>query len=170
MTWRTALEITGAIGVPLAGGFLGSMWTVPEVKGWYKTLKRPSWNPPDWLFPPMWALLYVCMGVSSWLMYQEPKSTLPLALYGTQLLFNFAWTPLFFGLHRLDWALVDIIALDVTLIGTIITAFRLKPEAPVAAILLLPYLAWVGVATALNAWIIRNNPPQKTKGAKDDGL
>ena len=74
----------------------------------YKTLKKPSWQPPNWLFGPVWTALYAMMGVASWMVWQKAGGAVPLSLYAVQLALNLAWTPLFFKKHQLTYALADI--------------------------------------------------------------
>lgn len=91
-------------------GFLGAQVTVPEVKHghWYKDLKKPSWNPPNWLFAPVWSALYVCMGTASWLVWRQggfARNALPLSLYAANVAFNLLWSPMFFKYHKLGLSL-----------------------------------------------------------------
>jgi len=93
----------GLIGLPYVGGFLGSR-VVTKNMDWYKTLNKPSFSPPAWVFGPMWSILYGCMGTASYLVWKEAgdgSATLPLAVYGAHLLLNWSWTHVFFGMHRL---------------------------------------------------------------------
>ncbi|KAI8467735.1 MAG: translocator protein [Monoraphidium minutum] len=150
--------------VPVVGGMIGGFATAKEIKGWYAGLKKPWWNPPNWLFGPVWTCLYAAMGYASYLVYEQggfKAQAAPLAIYITQLVLNFAWTPLFFTLHRFDLATVDMTAMWGLIIATIAT-FR-----PVignwALGLLLPYLVWVTYASALTIWLWRNNPAKKGK-------
>jgi len=170
------LSLAGFIGVPLGMSVVGAITTAKEVKGWYTTLKKPSWTPPNWLFGPAWTTLYTCMGTASWLVFQQgglAKQALPLAVYGAQLLANFAWTPLFFGKHEMGLAMVD----NVAMWGGIAACIKLfHPVSPAAAYLMVPYLGWVTYASALNYNIWANNPPEgkwtagggKKKGAASD--
>merc|ERR1711934_899224 len=90
------LSLVVAIGLPVAGGVLGSIYTVPAVKKWYPTLKKPSWTPPNWLFGPVWTALYTMMGVASYRVWKQggfEKQGIPLALYAVQLALNFSWSP-----------------------------------------------------------------------------
>lgn len=112
-----------------------------QVKTWYPRLAKPWFTPPGWLFPVAWTGLYSAMGVASWLVFQNgglAANALPLGLYALQLGANFAWTPLFFGAHRLDLALVDILAMDASILGCILTFRR---ASPLASNLMIPYLA-----------------------------
>jgi translocator protein len=147
-----------ALGVPLAGGMLGSMITRPQIKGWYRKLTKPSWTPPNWLFPIAWTFLYASTGYGSYRIFSQggiAKQAVPLALYTGTLVLNFSWTPLFFGAHRPGWALVDILAL----LGTIgATYFSWLPVDRLAALSMIPYAAWVSYASCLNAYIFWKNP------------
>ena len=124
---------------------------------WYRALDKPPWTPPGWVFGPAWTALYLSMGVAAWLVWRErlgSRALLPLALFGAQLVLNGLWSWLFFGLRRPDLALADIVALWLAIAATIVAFWGVRP---VAGALLLPYLAWVTFATALNADIWRRN-------------
>lgn len=157
-----ALSIAAAIAVPLGSGMAVGLLTKDEVKpgSWYKTIRKPSWNPPDWVFGPAWSTLYTCMGVASWLVWSKGKNTTPaLVLYGTQLLLNLVWNPIMFKGHKLDVALADSVAmLGVATAATVAMSKSHKPEAILP--LMVPYLAWVTFATTLTAEILRLNPKE----------
>ena len=124
---------------------------------WYELLKKPSWRPPNRLFAPVWTILYLMIAVAGWLIWREAgfaRAGLPLAVYALQLILNGAWTPLFFGLHRPDLGFVDIVLVWVSIIATIALFY---PINVVAALLLVPYLAWVTFAAALNFAVWRLN-------------
>jgi benzodiazapine receptor len=130
---------------------VGGLTTAQSVTEWYPSLVRPWWRPPNWLFGPVWTILYTAMAVAMWLVWRQAADVRrPAALFACQLLLNAAWSPVFFGLRRLDLGLVVIVAMWLAIAVTI-GAFR--RESPLAALLLLPYLAWVSFATALNAWL-----------------
>ncbi|MFO1304494.1 MAG: TspO/MBR family protein [Burkholderiales bacterium] len=123
---------------------------------WYKSLAKPSWNPPNWVFAPVWTVLYIGIAFAGWLVWGdagESRNVL-IALWGAQLILNAAWSWLFFGRHRIDLALVDVSAMAVV-IGAF-TAIA-APSVPIAAWLFVPYLAWGSFALALNATILRLN-------------
>ncbi|MDQ0562040.1 tryptophan-rich sensory protein [Rhizobium mesoamericanum] len=132
---------------------------------WYKQLEKPRWRPPDWLFAPVWTVSYASLGLSGWLVWLETGiSALPLSVYAVQLLLNAAWTPIFFGLHRPGLAVVEVIVLWATILATII---MFHPVNAAAALLLVPYLAWVTFAAALNLSIWRRNGSKTlSRGAK----
>ncbi|WP_028746201.1 TspO/MBR family protein [Rhizobium mesoamericanum] len=122
---------------------------------WCKQLEKPRWRPPDWLFAPVWTVLYASIGLSGWLVWLEAGiAALPLSVYAVQLLLNAAWPPIFFGLHRPGLAVVEIIVLWAAILATII---MFHPVNAAAALLLVPYLAWVTFAAALNLSIWRRN-------------
>ena len=124
---------------------------------WYAQLQKPSWNPPGWLFGPVWSVLYTLMAVAAWLVWRQGgwgKQRRPLLIFLAQLALNALWTPLFFGLHRLGVAFAEIVLLWLA-IGTTLTVFR--PVSRAAAWLLAPYLAWVSFATVLNFALWRMN-------------
>jgi benzodiazapine receptor len=124
---------------------------------WYEKLEKPRWRPPNWLFAPVWSLLYLAVALAGWLVWRQTGiagGALPLSLYAIQLLLNAAWTPIFFGLHRIGAALIEIIALVVAIVLTMFAFWQVDVR---AALLLLPYLAWVIFASALTFSIWRLN-------------
>lgn len=121
---------------------------------WYFALARPVWTPPPWLFGPVWTLLYLMMAVAAWMVWKRAGTTRPLEWWAVQLMLNAAWSPLFFGLHRLGLAVIVIAALWLAIAATI-RAFAAVDRR--AAWLLVPYLAWVSYASALNVAIWQMN-------------
>ncbi len=128
-----------------------------STEGWYAALHKPSWNPPAWLFGPAWTLLYITMAVAAWLVWREGGWKVQgraLGLFLLQWLLNALWTPLFFGLHLPGLAFAEIILLWLAIAATLVSFWRVRQ---VAGILLVPYLAWVSFAAALNFTIWRLN-------------
>lgn len=128
---------------------------------WYKQLDKPRWRPPDWLFAPVWIVLYASIGLSGWLVWREESiagAAQPLGVYAAQLLLNAAWTPIFFGLHRPGLALIEIMMLWAAILATTI---MFQPVSALAAWLLVPYLVWVSFASALNYSVWRRNRPTR---------
>lgn len=125
---------------------------------WYASIAKPEWTPPGWVFPVVWTTLYVCMGTAAWLVQRagrvDGRARGPLALFVLQLALNAAWSPVFFGMHAIGVALILIVVLWFAIAATTV-AFR-KVSAP-AAMLFVPYLAWVSLATVLNFQIWRLN-------------
>lgn len=124
---------------------------------WYESLSKPAWNPPSWLFAPVWTILYLLIGIAGYLAWTSTAAavrTMAFSLYALQLMLNALWTPLFFGMHSSGLALAVLLALLVVLIGNVAAFHRIKPA---AAYLLLPYVAWVAFAALLNAAIYLMN-------------
>ena len=164
------LSLTVALLLPQVAGGLGAIATAGAVPTWYQTIKKPAWNPPGWLFGPVWTTLYLLMGVASWLIWrqgreqrpEEPARLLPeapaekgaLTLYGAQLALNSLWSIIFFGMHNIGGALAEIGVLWTLIAATAVRFYRLRP---VAGLLLAPYLAWTTFATVLNATLWKLN-------------
>jgi tryptophan-rich sensory protein len=121
---------------------------------WYAELEKPSWNPPNWIFPLVWTPLYVMIALAGWRLWRRAPRSAAMAWWCVQLALNAAWSWLFFGRHAIGGALVDIIALCAAIGATIAAAW---PRDRVAAGLLIPYWAWVSFATALNFTLWRLN-------------
>ena len=157
MSRREAVGLGIAVAACLAAGGIGSVFTVHAIPTWYATLLKPSWNPPGWVFGPVWTALYLLMGVAAWLVWRAvgwPAARRALLLFAAQLVLNTAWSPIFFGLRSPGWALVDIVVLWAAVVATLGAFRRIRP---VAGVLLIPYLVWVTFASALNWSIWRLN-------------
>ena len=139
--------------VPFLTGLMGDPFITAESSGrWYANLNKPFFNPPNWIFGPVWTTLYIMMGISAYLVWQKDIEDKPvrvaMAWYIIQIILNAIWTPLFFGMQSPLLGLVDVIGLLAAIIVTIVLFFKIfRP----AALLLIPYLAWVSFATVLNA-------------------
>lgn len=158
MTARFFLKIAVAIGICLFIGFVASLATQASISDWYPSLDKPWFNPPNWIFGPVWIFLYVLMGIAAGIVWSKGfyHKWVQTALYhfGFQLLLNGAWSLLFFGLQEPLWALIDIVALFIFLIFTI-KWFKIVSNT--AAYLLIPYAVWVLFAAILNFEIWRLN-------------
>lgn len=129
----------------------------PGPGDWYAALNKPAWNPPGWVFGPVWTLLYLLMSTAAWRVWRRTGlASRPLGWYGIQLVLNAIWTPVFFGAQAIGAALVILLLLLAALLATV-NHFRRIDRA--AAWLLAPYLAWSGFATFLNFTLWRLNPP-----------
>ena len=148
---RSALVLAGFILVTFCAPLAG-MFSLPGA--WYAALDKPSWNPPAWIFGPAWTLLYTLMAVAAWLVWRRCGWQRPLPLYFVQLSLNAAWTPIFFGAHQLGWALVEIVALWIAILLTLLSFRRVSKT---AGWLFAPYLAWVTFAAILNFTLWRMN-------------
>jgi benzodiazapine receptor len=125
---------------------------------WYEGIAKPSWRPPNWVFGPAWAVLFTTIAVSAWMIWRksdEADVTLAFVIFGIQLALNAAWSWFYFGLRRIDLALVDIALLWVSILATILAFYPIDPD---AGLLLIPYLCWVSFASALNFSTWRLNP------------
>lgn len=137
---------------------IGSALVSISVTTWYPTLVKPALNPPNWLFAPIWSTLYVLMAVAAWLVWRRAgwnRARVALTLFFIQLACNLAWSALFFGMQRIDLALLNIIALLVLILFTTLAFARVDAW---AAALLVPYAVWVAFAVYLNAGIFLLNP------------
>ena len=151
-----------ALAVPFTVAAIGGIVTSSSVSTWYQTLNKPAWNPPAWVFGPVWTVLYFMMGLASWLVWRrrsqnEAQVRSALGWYGLQLSLNLGWSVIFFGLQQIGLALIEIVALWSTLLLTTVKFWHIRRA---AAGLLLPYLLWTTFATALNAaiwWLNVNN-------------
>ncbi len=134
-------------------GFTGWI-TQSHITTWYTTLQKPSFNPPAYIFGPVWTILYIMIGMSGGILwYYRNEAANAFIFYVIQLIFNFCWSFIFFSAHQIGWALVDMLCLILFLLLTIICTFK---KFKLAAILLLPYLAWVLFACVLNSalWVL----------------
>jgi benzodiazapine receptor len=147
------LALAGFLLITFAAPALSAFIDMPGA--WYAALHKPAWNPPAWLFGPVWTLLYTLMAVAAWLVWQRVGMTRPLALYFVQLALNAAWTPIFFGAHALSPALAVIVLLWLAILLTLLSFRRVSTP---AAWLFVPYLAWSSFATCLNFTLWQLNP------------
>ena len=133
-------------------GILGSYFTIPQISGWYQTLNKPPFNPPNWIFGPVWTALYAIMGVAIYMVVTSGKKIKgAIAVFGLQLALNLLWSLVFFGLHQILLALAIIILLWLAIAGTIIKFAKISKT---AAYLLVPYLLWVTFASMLNFFVV----------------
>ncbi len=143
---------------------LGVGGALTDVGNWYKRLRKPKWNPPNWVFGPAWTLilgLAAWAGVLAWIHNPDPAAHLRIGiLFGVNIVLHMLWSPLFFNLKRPDWAMIEIPFLWVSILALII---GLRPLTPLAPLLLAPYLAWVSFASFLNLTIVRLNAPFDAK-------
>lgn len=148
---KKILKLILSIIICQAAGILGSFFTITSVNTWYSELAKPFFSPPNWLFGPAWITLYTLMGISLYLLWEKRAK---LKLFFAQLIFNAAWTPIFFGLKKPLLALTELSILWFLILFTIIQA---RKTSKAAAYLLIPYIAWVSFAFALNFAIVMLN-------------
>jgi len=145
------------IAIPLIIGIIGSVFTMPEVGNWYAGLQKPSFNPPAWIFGPVWTLLYILMGISLWLVIKDGMGSRPVqqavALFAVQLGLNLAWSIIFFGMHLIALAFIEILILFVFIVATALTFKKINPT---AGWLFIPYICWTAFASVLTGtlWLL----------------
>lgn len=165
-----AFKLVIAIAVSEMAGIIGSVFTAPSIPSWYAGLAKPAFNPPAWVFGPVWTTLYALMGISAFLIWREYEAstrgevedlfrrkkqiTVALILFGVQLILNTLWSVIFFGLHSPGGALIEIAFLWCAILATIVSFY---PISRAAAWLLVPYILWVSFAAYLNyaIWALR---------------
>jgi tryptophan-rich sensory protein len=151
----TKLGITTAICFGAAS--VGALLNLRSFDDWYPSLKKPSWNPPERVFAPVWSALYLGMAVAAWRIWlksEEAELPRPLAYFAAQLALNVAWCGVFFSLKQPGWASLEILALWGAILATLVSFWQ---EDRVAGALMIPYLAWTTFAAALNIAIWRMN-------------
>lgn len=134
------------IGFVVAAGLLAGLTNMPGE--WYQSLQKPFFNPPSWLFGPVWTTLYVMIGVAGARIWQRAPKSAAMQLWFAQMAFNLMWSPAFFGLQNPELALVVIAGMLATIIAFMVKA---KPIDRISTLLFVPYLAWVSFASVLNA-------------------
>jgi translocator protein len=138
------MALVAFILVTAAAAALGAQFMPGE---WYVGLSKPAWTPPGWVFAPVWTTLYIMIAVAGWLIWRTGWRSAAMAIWAISLVFNAAWSWLFFGRHAISVALVDIALMWLSIAAFIIVAW---PRDRTASLLFIPYLAWVSLATALN--------------------
>ncbi|QYU66328.1 tryptophan-rich sensory protein [Leptolyngbya sp. 15MV] len=165
------MDITSLLGL---GGFVLACFAAASTGAffmpgeWYRRLRKPSFNPPDWLFAPAWTVLYIAIAVAGWLVWKQVGFGPEIWLWWFSLLLNAGWSALFFGLRRMDLPFYEVILFWLSILGMIL-AFA--PVSATAAWLMVPYLAWVSFAGLLNWTLWRMNPeengaPERTAAAE----
>lgn len=162
----SAVGLAVSLVVCFGAAQLGSLLTRPALPVWYAGLAKPSWTPPNWLFPPVWTTLFALMAIAAWLVWRASYlraetiaggfsgAAWPLGLFAAQLVLNVAWSGLFFGLRMPGPAFALIVVLICAILATLVS---FRHATPLAGWLLLPYLIWVGYAATLNLAIWRMN-------------
>jgi translocator protein len=156
------LKLIIALAAPLLVGGIAGYFTSSEIKSWYLLLNKPSWNPPNTVFGPVWTCLYLLMGYAFYRVWIHPGSSeikyWAMGLFIVQLILNFFWSFIFFKEHNLGWAFVEIIVMWLAILCTIIAFSKVDR---IAAWLLVPYISWVSFASILNYTIWQLNLPVK---------
>ncbi|HTX86867.1 MAG TPA: TspO/MBR family protein [Candidatus Nanoarchaeia archaeon] len=155
---KSILTLAGCILICLSVGFVGSVFTEPAINSWYAYLQKPSFNPPAWIFAPVWTLLYILMGIAAYLVIKKIKENrLAIAgiiIFAIHLIINVSWSIIFFGAKMIPLSFADIIVLWLLIVCLIIVFWRIDKR---ASLLLWPYLAWVSFASLLNLSIMLLN-------------
>lgn len=156
-TARSIVALAVFLALSFAASAIGGLFTYPAIPGWYQSLEKPSWTPPEAVFGPVWTALYILMAVAAWLVWKRGGWTAqrgPLTLWGVQLVLNSLWSILFFGMRNPALGLMEIVILWLAILATLIAFWKVSR---LAGGLLIPYLAWVSYASALNFSIFRLN-------------
>ena len=151
MNIRTITKLILSMAIPLAVGAIAGIFTSAAIPDWYSTLNQPSFNPPNWLFAPVWTTLYIIIGISLFLVWTLPPGkdrNRALVAFGIQMTLNFGWSFLFFYFKTIGLALAEIIVLWISIVLMMVLFYKVKP---IAALINIPYLLWVSFATLLNA-------------------
>jgi benzodiazapine receptor len=149
------LGLAGWLLAAFAAGAVGAVASV-DAASFYAQLSKPSWAPPAWVFGPVWSALYVLMGIAAWLVWRSPGfKAVPLGLFSVQLAANALWSWLFFAWHRGALAAIEVLVLLALIVATLAAFWRINR---LGALLLVPYVLWVGFASALTWAVWRSNP------------
>ncbi|WP_439814963.1 TspO/MBR family protein [Zavarzinia sp. CC-PAN008] len=155
---RRRVEIIVAAAAAIVTAGLGGLAT--DIGPWYYSLKVPDWKPPDWAFGPIWTTIFILAAIASVLAWRGARSagerSRVLVLFGVNYALNLLWSVLFFTLKRPDWALVEVAFLWLSIVALVVGLYRLSR---LASLLIVPYLAWVSLASVLTWWIVQNNGP-----------
>ncbi len=153
------LKLIVSILICQAAGFLGSIFTTPKIATWYQGVAKPSFNPPNYLFGPVWILLFILMGVSLYIIWtskfkDKTYKKEVITIFFIQLVLNIIWSILFFGLESPMLAFFEIIILWISILATIIGFYKISR---IASLILIPYILWVSFASVLNFFIWKLN-------------
>jgi benzodiazapine receptor len=152
MKTRKIIVIVAAAAICLLLGSASGLFTIGEIKGWYQTIEKPSWNPPNWLFGPVWSTLYILMGVAFGLVITQKGQIKRnvVWVFIIQFILNLLWSFIFFKMHNFSLALLEIVVLWIFIFICVVQFYRLNK---IAGLLMIPYLVWVSFATILTTSI-----------------
>jgi translocator protein len=154
MKRKEIIILIAAILICELAGIIGSVFTIPSIPTWYAGIVKPAFAPPNWIFAPVWTTLFALMGISLYLVWRKGFKTkgvkAAVSIFGFQLLLNIIWSLLFFGLQSPFYAFAEIIILWIAIAATIFSFSRISKN---AALILIPYIAWVSIAATLNYYI-----------------
>jgi translocator protein len=153
-----AVKLVTSVVICLAAGLIGTAATMPSIPTWYAGLNKPFFNPPAWIFAPVWTVLYILMGISAYLVWESVAEKedikAALSMFAVQLLANSLWSIIFFGMHSLFWSVIEIIVLWSAILMTIRYFYGISRT---ASYLMVPYILWVSFAAVLNVSILMLN-------------
>jgi benzodiazapine receptor len=156
---KTYVRLVVSVALCEAAGIIGSLFTTAAINSWYAGLRRPAFAPPNWVFAPVWTTLYLLMGISLFMVWKvglEKRAVKKsIVIFAIQLLLNILWSYLFFGLRSPLMGFIEIVVMWLMILLTILSFFKISKK---AALLLVPYLAWVSIASYLNYSILVLNP------------
>lgn len=156
MKLNNPLKLIIALGFPLFVGWIGSLFTAPAIPVWYNSLVKPTLNPPNWIFAPVWTLLFILMGVAAFLVWRKglkkKEVKLALAIFVFQLFLNSFWSMLFFGMHNILVSFTEILSLWFAIMALLLAFYQVSRA---AAYLIVPYVLWVSFAVYLNYAILQ---------------
>ena len=156
---KTYVRLAVFVALCEAAGIIGSLFTTPAINSWYAGLRKPAFAPPNCVFAPVWTTLYLLMGISLFMVWdvglEKRAVKKSIVIFGVQLLLNILWSYLFFGLRSLLMGFIEIVVMWLMILLTMLSFFKISRK---AALLLVPYLAWVGIASYLNYLILVLNP------------
>jgi tryptophan-rich sensory protein len=159
MQFGNTVRLVAAVVLCELAGVVGSVFTFPSIPTWYASLEKPGFNPLNWVFAPVWLILYALMGVAAYFVWSkalEPKGArVASSVFVAQLFLNVLWSNVFFGLHSLFYGFVIIVALWISIALTVVVFARVSK---IASVLMLPYILWVSFASVLNYYIWLLNP------------
>ncbi len=154
MNFNKIIKFLVSIIICQLAGVIGAVFTTPEINGWYKSLNKPSFNPPSWVFGPAWTMLFILMGISLYIVWSKKISFRNILIFAIQLAINILWSVVFFGMHSPSAAFFVLLLLWVAILFTIINFYKVSK---IAAWLLVPYILWVSFAGILNLAIFLLN-------------
>lgn len=153
---KNFIKLLISIIVCQVAGVIGAIFTTPAISGWYKSLQKPFFNPPNWIFSPVWIFLFLLMGISLYLVWDRGvrENKKAIIIFGVQLVLNIFWSIIFFGLKSPGFAFLEIIILWLAILTTIISFYKVSKT---AGLLLIPYILWVSFALILNFFLWQLN-------------
>lgn len=154
--FKNIWKLVTSIAICQGTGIIGAVFTVSSIQNWYNFLNKPSFGPPNWLFGPVWTILYFLMGISLYWIWIKKEKGNALKIFAVHLALNANWSLVFFGLHNIFLALINIVVLWILILIVMVKFYKIEKK---ASLILIPYLLWVSFATILNynIWLLNLN-------------